>query len=69
MIIYICYVFCRYNNHDCVSQTVRINHGDECVLPPTTRMPTIFDNLFLFVRAYRTIVVASYNHIAQINEI
>jgi hypothetical protein len=40
----------RYTNHNCISQTVRINHGDECILPLLTRTSSIFGELFLFVR-------------------
>jgi hypothetical protein len=46
--LYIVVIFCMYANHGYVSPTVRINHGDECILPPTTHMPSIFGELFLF---------------------
>jgi hypothetical protein len=42
--------FCRYNNHVCVSHAIRNNYGDECELPPTMRMPSIFGKVFLLVR-------------------
>jgi hypothetical protein len=47
-VVYIYCVFCKYANHDCVSQTVSINHGDECVLPLTIVMPSIFGEIFPF---------------------
>jgi hypothetical protein len=54
MIIYICYIFYRYANHVWVCRTDRINHADECVLPPTTRTTFILVSLFFISRILST---------------
>jgi hypothetical protein len=43
-------LFYRYTNHVCVSRSARTNHGDECDMPPTIRMPYIFGKTFLLMR-------------------
>jgi hypothetical protein len=40
-------LFYRYANHVSISHTSRANYEDECDLPPTMRMPSIFVKLLL----------------------
>jgi hypothetical protein len=47
-VIYISVLFYRYANHVFISYIVRVNHRDECELPPTMCMPPICDKGFSF---------------------
>jgi hypothetical protein len=60
-------LFCTYANHIYVSHTARTNYGDECELPPTIRMPSIFGELFIFVEECigPPCCMPSYNHISS----
>jgi hypothetical protein len=44
-------LLCTYTNHIFVSHIARTNYGDECDLPPTIYMPSIFGKAFLLVRS------------------
>jgi hypothetical protein len=63
---YISVLFCRYANHVSVSRIVKANHKDECDLPSTIRMPSIFDKKILLVMngEGRHVVMTLHLHIA-----
>jgi hypothetical protein len=67
--VYTC-VFCRYMNDTLVSRFTRNNDGDECFLPLSIRMPSIFGKSRYFgeERIRPTCCMASYIHIASKSE-
>jgi hypothetical protein len=63
-------LFCKYTNHVSVSHTARTNYGDECDLPPTIRMPSIFGkkNSFGEERIGLVFVMILHMHVYEADE-